>query len=85
MLFIELTTIVGAIVIPVFHEQQKSLATSEIFSVGLNFTGVIGFSFAAAVFVLAPFLMNTVAGGFSRGNTRDGGVSAAPAFPEYFF
>jgi putative peptidoglycan lipid II flippase len=66
MLAIELATIVGAIVIPVFHEQRKSLAHSEIFSVGLNFMGIVGFSIAAVVFVLAPFLMNTIAGGFSQ-------------------
>lgn len=66
MLALELTTIVGAIVIPVFHEQRKSLAPSEIFSVGLSFVGVLAFAIAAAVFVLAPFLMNTVAGGFSE-------------------
>ena len=73
MLALELATIVGAIVIPVFHEQRKSLAPSEIFSVGLNFIGSIAFSIAVAVFVLAPFLMDTIAGGFSQ-ETR---VSAA--------
>jgi len=66
MLSLELATVVGAIVIPVFHEQRKSLAPSEIFSVGLTFIGIFAFSIAAAVFVLAPFLMNTVAGGFSQ-------------------
>ncbi len=66
MLTLELTTIIGAIVIPVFHEQRTSLAPSEIFSAGLNFIGIIAFSIAAAVFVLAPFLMDTVAGGFSE-------------------
>lgn len=66
MLALELTTIVGAIVIPVFHEHRKSRTLSEIFSVGLNFVGIIGFSIAAVVFVFAPFVMNAIAGGFSQ-------------------
>jgi putative peptidoglycan lipid II flippase len=66
MLALELATIVGAIVIPVFHEQRKSLTPSEIFSVGLNFMGTVAFVVAGTVCVFAPYLMDAVAGGFSQ-------------------
>ncbi|GEM_PF-3381265 len=66
MMTLELATIIGAIVIPVFHEQRKWLTPAEIFSVGLNFMGIVSFTIAGTVCVLAPFLMDAVAGGFSQ-------------------
>ena len=66
MLALELATIVGAIVIPVFHEQRKLRTSSEIFSVGLNLMGIIAFLTAGTVCALAPYLMDAVAGGFSQ-------------------
>ena len=64
MLALELATIIGAVVIPVFHEQRKLLAESEIFSVGLNFIGMASLVIAGAVCILSPYLMDAMAGGF---------------------
>ena len=66
MLTLELATIIGAVVIPVFHEQQKFLNPSEIFSVGFNFIATVAFTIAAAVYLFSPYLINIVARGFSE-------------------
>lgn len=62
---IELAAIIGAVTLPVFFEQRKTYDSSEIFSVGLNFIGVIALAVGVIIFVLAPLLMDIVAGGFA--------------------
>jgi putative peptidoglycan lipid II flippase len=67
---LELTTILGAVVIPVFYEFRATQGAQETFRVLLGATCLFAFILTAGAFLLAPTIVEIIASGFNEPTKR---------------